>query len=177
MLTPRRIIFHPTFGVVFCPGSEECMEWASLPCANIPPRNSHAAVLDGETMIVIGGASPEGQTDEVFTIDLSDRSSLTCRRISCSSFEPGAGGAHHVDGISGVPVAREMHSACAYDAKGKEGESAATILLMGGRSASGVLRDLFSLNTGTSGGIRQSWNARPGCGILPAKSKKRPTGI
>lgn len=125
------------------------MEWSSLPCADIPPRNSHAAVLDGETMIVIGGASPEGQTGEVFTIDLSNRSSLVCRRVSCHAFEPGAGGAHHVDSNSGVPVAREMHSACVYDSKGTEEASSITILLMGGRSATGVLRDLFSLDTGT----------------------------
>lgn len=143
---------HLAHGAVFCSGPADCMEWASLPCADIPPRNSHAAVLDGETMIIIGGASPEGQTDEVFTVDLSNRSSLSCRRVSCHSLESGAGDAHRVDGVVGVPVAREMHSACAYDSKGTEGASATTILLMGGRSATGVLRDLFSLNTGTREG-------------------------
>lgn len=128
------------------------MEWVSLSCANAPPRNSHAAVLDGKTMIIVGGASPEGQTDEVFTIDLSNRSDLTCRRVSCQSLEPRTGRKHDSDGFGAVPTAREMHSACAYESKGAEGARATTILVMGGRSAAGVLRDLFSLDTGAKRG-------------------------
>ena len=131
------------------------MEWVSLPCANIPPRNSHVSVLDGETMVIIGGASPEGQTNDVFTIDLSTRSNLTCRRVSCQSFEtepsvdlPG--------GVGGVPAAREMHSACAFGSAGTEGARATTVLLMGGRSTAGVLRDLFSLDTGMRGEVHAS---------------------
>lgn len=138
---------HPPMDFLICSGSAECMEWVSLPCANTPPRNSHAAVLDGETMIIVGGASPEGQTDEVFTIDLSNRSDLTCRRVSCQLLE-----AHTPDGIGAAPTAREMHSACAYGSKGTEGTLATMILVMGGRSATGVLRDLFSLDTGARRG-------------------------
>lgn len=139
-------------GLLLCSGSAECMEWVCLPCANTPPRNSHAAVLDRETMIIIGGASPEGQTDEVFTIDLSNRSDLVCRRVSCQSLDPRARKAHNSDGFEAGPTAREMHSACAYDSKGTEGTRATTILVMGGRSAAGVLRDLFSLDTGARRG-------------------------
>lgn len=142
----------PPHGSLLCSGSAGCMEWVSLPCANTPPRNSHAAVLDGETMIIIGGASPEGQTHEVFTIDLSNRSDLTCRRVSCQSFEPRTGGPQNSDGFEAVPTAREMHSACAYGSKGTEGTRSTTILVMGGRSATGVLRDLFSLDTGARRG-------------------------
>lgn len=128
------------------------MEWVSLPCANTPPRNSHAAVLDGETMIIIGGASPEGQADEVFTIDMSNRSDLTCRRVSCQPLEPSTGEARSPDGLGALPTAREMHSACAYDSKGNGGARATTILVMGGRSAKGVLRDLLALDTGARRG-------------------------
>ena len=137
-------LFHPSMALLIYAGSTECMEWVSLPCANTPPRNSHAAVLIGETMVIVGGASPEGQTDEVFTIDLSNRSDLTCRRVSC---QPPLG-SHSSNGIGAAPTAREMHSACAYESKGAEGTRATSILVMGGRSAMGVLRDLFSLDTG-----------------------------
>lgn len=130
------------------------MEWVPLPCANVPPRNSHASVLVGETMVIIGGASPEGQTNDVFTIDLSTRSNLTCHRVSCQSFEPGTDEEAHSDGVVEVPASREMHSACVFDSKGTEGARATTVLLMGGRSATGVLRDLFSLDTGIACGVR-----------------------
>lgn len=123
----------------------------SLPCADIPPRNSHTAVLDGENMIVIAGASPEGQTDDVFTIDLSDRSNLACRRVFCQPFESGTGETRCSERVGGVPAAREMHSTCAYNnSEGTTGGRATTLLLMGGRSAAGVLRDLFALRTGTN---------------------------
>lgn len=144
-------------GLLLCSGSAECMEWVSLPCANTPPRNSHAAVLDGETMVVVGGASPEGQTDEVFAIDLSNRSDLTCRSVSCQPLELKTGEAHNSEGFGAVPTAREMHSACAYNSQGAEG-TGATILVMGGRSAAGVLRDLFSLDTGARRGDSLSWH-------------------
>ncbi|CAN0087885.1 unnamed protein product [Ectocarpus sp. 6 AP-2014] len=131
------------------PGSTEGMEWVPLPCVDIPPRNAHTAVLDGETMIVIAGASPEGQTDNVFTIDLSDRANLACRRVFCQPFESGTGERRCSEGVGGIPAAREMHSTCAYNSEGTTGERATTILLMGGRSAGGVLRDLFALRTDT----------------------------
>lgn len=134
-------------GLPRCAGSAGCLEWVSLTCANAPPRNSHAAVLSGETMIIVGGASPEGQTDEVFTIDLADRLDLTCRKISCHPLEPSTGEANNPDVVGAVPTPREMHSACAFDSRGTEG-TRATILIMGGRSADGVLRDLFSLDIG-----------------------------
>lgn len=122
------------------------MEWTHLPCANLPPRNSHTAVLQGDTMVIIGGASPEGPTDEVYTIDLSDRSSLSCKQVSCQASHETSGRTQ--DGsCTGVPVAREMHSACIYHSK-TTGDGRSTIFLMGGRSADGVLRDLFSLSTG-----------------------------
>lgn len=139
------------------------MEWVSLPCVGIPPRNSHTAVLDGETMIVVAGASPEGQTDDVFTIDLSNRSNLSCRRVFCQPFESGNGETRYSEGVGGVPAAREMHSTCAYNSEGTTGERATTILLMGGRSAAGVLRDLFALRTGTNKqSISRNTYLRPG---------------
>lgn len=124
------------------------MEWVSLPCSDTPPRNSHAAVLDGDTMVIIGGASPSGQTDEVFTIDFSDRSNLKCVRVDCQPSESGASVAHS-DGVGGVPAARDMHSACVYNSE-VSGGVGASILVMGGRSSAGVLEDLFSLSTGTA---------------------------
>lgn len=136
-----------------CSGSAEsagCMEWVSLPCADIPPRNSHAAVLDGETLVIIGGASPEGLADDIFTINLSEGSSLRCREVSCKPDQSRTTEGRNSDSFgAGVPAAREMHSACVYKSKGTEDAGVATILLMGGRSATSVLRDLFSLDTGT----------------------------
>lgn len=123
------------------------MEWVSLPCADTPPRNSHAAVLDGDTMVLIGGASPDGQTDEVFTIDLSDRSNLSCVRVDCQPSVSGACVAQS-DGVGGAPAARDMHSACVCNSE-LTGGAGAIILVMGGRSSTGVLQDFFSLNTGT----------------------------
>lgn len=124
------------------------MEWVSLPCADTPPRNSHSAVLDGDTMMIIGGASPDGQTDDIFAIDLSDRSNLNYVRVACQPSESGVYVAHS-DGVGDVPAARDMHSACVYNAE-LTGAAGATILLMGGRSSAGVLQDLFSLNTGAA---------------------------
>lgn len=124
------------------------MEWVSLSCADTPPRNSHSAVLDGDTMLIIGGASPDGQTDDVFAVDLSDRSNLNCVQVSCHQSESGACVVQS-DGVGGVPAARDMHSACVYSSE-LTGGAGATILLMGGRSSAGVLQDLFSLNTGTA---------------------------
>lgn len=122
------------------------MEWTHLLCPDLPPRNSHTAVQHGDSMVIIGGASPEGPTEEVHTIDLSDRSSLNCKQVSCQASHETSGRAE--DGsCSGVPVAREMHSACIYHSK-TTGGGGSTIFLMGGRSADGVLRDLFSLSTG-----------------------------
>lgn len=124
------------------------MEWTHLFCPNLPPRNSHTAVLQGDFMVVIGGASPEGPTEEVHTIDLSDRSSLSlnCKQVSCQASNETSGRTQ--DGsCTGVPVAREMHSACIYHSK-TTGGGGSTIFLMGGRSSDGVLRDLFSLSTG-----------------------------
>lgn len=123
------------------------MEWVTLDCSDIPPRNSHAAVLHGDMMIIIGGASPEGQTDEVYAIDLSNRSNVTCRRICCQPFEPGSC-TEPSESAMYLPAAREMLSACLVDSKIIEG-AATTILIMGGRSPGGVLQDLFSLSTGT----------------------------
>lgn len=123
------------------------MEWVSLSCADNPPRNSHSAVLDGDAMIIIGGASPDGQTDDVLAIDLSDRSHLNCVRVSCRPSESGACVVQS-DSVGGVPAARDMHSACVYKSE-LIGGAGATILIMGGRSSAGVLQDLFSLNTGT----------------------------
>eukprot|EP00904_Undaria_pinnatifida_P012669 jgi/Undpi1/8532/HiC_scaffold_25.g10999.m1 len=123
------------------------MEWVSLPCADTPPRNSHAAVLDGDTMVLIGGASPDGQTDEVFTIDLSDRSNLSCVRVDCQPSVSGACVAQS-DGVGGAPAARDMHSACVCNSE-LTGGAGAIILVMGGRSSTGVLQDFFSLNTDT----------------------------
>ncbi len=153
------------------------MEWVSLPCANIPPRNSHVSVLDGETMVIIGGASPEGQTNDVFTIDLSTRSNLTCDRVSCQSFEQGPDEGFHSDGVGEIPSSREMHSACVFDSEGTEGARATTVLLMGGRSATGVLRDLFSLDTGIVcrvGYESQCWNT---ASILCKRRKVRSSDI
>lgn len=129
--------------------SAECVEWLCLPCEDLPPRNSHAAVVDGETMILIGGASPDGQTDGVFSINLSERSNLSCRKVSCKPDQLRAPGRRESGDITaGVPAAREMHSACVYKPKGTEDAGATKILLMGGRSGTSVLRDLFSLDTG-----------------------------
>ncbi|CAM9672988.1 unnamed protein product [Scytosiphon promiscuus] len=130
--------------------SAECMEWVSLPCADTPPRNSHAAVLVGDTLIIIGGASPGGLADEIFAIDLSEGSTLSCREVMCKPDQSRATERQSSDSIGAeVPAAREMHSACVYKPKETENGHAAAILLMGGRSTTGVLRDLFSLDTGS----------------------------
>ncbi|CAM9177385.1 unnamed protein product [Hapterophycus canaliculatus] len=135
------------------PGSAESadfMEWVALPAADMPPRNSHAAVLDGDTMIIIGGASPEGQTDEIFAVSLSRSSHLSCEEVSCKPDQSRATERRDSDGIrAGLPTAREMHSACVCNLKETKEASATKILVMGGRSAKGVLRDLFSLDTGS----------------------------
>lgn len=122
------------------------MEWVSLPCTDAPPRNSHAAVVHENIMIVIGGASPEGQTDDVYAVDLSDRSSLTCRQVCCKPSQS-AHSSQQSNGGREAPVAREMHSACLYVPTTTKGVEA-TVLLMGGRSKEGVLPDLFSLTIG-----------------------------
>lgn len=123
-----------------------CMEWISLPCKDAPPRNSHAAVIHENTMIIIGGASPEGQTNDVYTIDLSDRSSLTCRQVCCKPWQSAHSSRQSGEGRD-MPVAREMHSTCLYGSRTTKGAEA-NVLLMGGRSKDGVLPDLFSLTTG-----------------------------
>lgn len=122
------------------------MEWIRLSCPGIPPRNSHAAVLYRDNMIIMGGASPEGQTDDVYVVDLSHRSSLSCRRVCCESGEGGESSKLSVGG-GGLPVAMEMHSACLFDSE--LNETGATILIMGGRSSDGVLKQLLSLQIGT----------------------------
>lgn len=122
----------------------DSMEWKRVPCDEAPPRNSHAAVLYGSTIIIIGGASPEGHTDDVHTIDLSDMSALSCRQVTCESAQTGA---PHSEALQQSPSAREMHSANLVS-RGKTKDADPTILVMGGRSAAGVHQDLFALNPG-----------------------------
>lgn len=126
--------------------SSDSLEWGSLPCKEAPPRNSHAVVLHENNMVIIGGASPDGQTDDVHIIDLSDLSNLTCRQVDCQTAEKTA---PHSESFQRMPAAREMHSACLCSLQTTKDRDP-IILVMGGRSVTGVHRDLFSLNTGGS---------------------------
>lgn len=124
----------------------DSMEWKCLPCKDAPPRNSHAVVLHENNMVIIGGASPDGQTDDVHIIDLSNLSSLTCRQVRSQT---ATNASSHSENFQRVPAAREMHSACLCSVQATENRDP-IILVVGGRSVSGVHRDLFSLNTGRS---------------------------
>lgn len=154
LLLLTRLKVFPNHGIasnhvnMACMVESGSMEWISLQCTDLPPRNSHAAVLDGETMVIIGGASPEGQTSDVYTIDLSNRLDLSCQRVCCQPFKSENFSGQRDSGDA--PAAREMHSACLYKVDSNE-DTGATVLLMGGRSSCGVLREFFSLNTGKGG--------------------------
>ncbi|CAM9815509.1 unnamed protein product, partial [Sphacelaria rigidula] len=133
----ENVTFNDIYGL-----QTDSMEWKRVPCDEAPPRNSHAAVLYGSTIIIIGGASPEGHTDDVHTIDLSDMSALSCRQVTCETAQTGA---PHSEALQQSPSAREMHSANLVS-RGKTKDADPTILVMGGRSAAGVHQDLFALN-------------------------------
>ncbi|CAM9219861.1 unnamed protein product [Choristocarpus tenellus] len=126
----------------------DSMAWTALACKGAPPRNSHAAIVHKNKMVIIGGASPEGQTMDVFLIDLADRDNLQFHAVDCSA-KKGDGckevGRDHVE----LPLPREMHTACLWptlqEVEGASNKSP-SVLMMGGRTAGGVEQSLFSLN-------------------------------
>eukprot|EP00752_Nemacystus_decipiens_P007996 g7144.t1 len=122
-----------TFNDIFelRPGSAECMEWVSLPCASTPPRNSHAAVLDGETMIIVGAT---GVLRDLFSLDTD---SWTWRRLK------------------DAPFARCAHSACFVEAAG-------VMAVFGGwDGGTTVASDLHLFTVRTGEWITPSMSPRP----------------
>ncbi|ETV88577.1 hypothetical protein, variant [Aphanomyces astaci] len=85
---------------------------------DVPPaRNSHVAVATDKGMVVIGGSSPQvGAMNDVYLLAWDD--DMSWRRIRPSS--------------STVMSKRELHAACAIHDR---------ILVVGGRSSSGILCD------------------------------------
>ncbi|CAN0212277.1 unnamed protein product [Discosporangium mesarthrocarpum] len=132
----------------FQSGVSYTMTWVKLPCHEGPPRNSHATVVIGSIMIIIGGASPQGLTNDVFKCDLSDQDHLHFHAVHCTAAPPRKDlvGPRELEEL---PLPREMHSACLCPVQlneHTEPSSSHEVLVMGGRTSAGVERSLFSLN-------------------------------
>jgi hypothetical protein len=104
--------------------------WSLLASAkggnSAPPRNSHSAALapDGETMVIFGGAAPDGPTDSVWT---------------ASSLKGGGGLRWHEQECRGEgPGKREMHASCVVNR---------FMVVQGGRRETGqVVGDTYLLD-------------------------------